>query len=584
MKRTNRILNKKFSHYLIPAMLTTAALSLSEFVDSMIVANLLGSEAMSIIQLGMPIMLIAATAYILIGNGGSTLYAIYLGKHENEKAGKIFGLSAISSIIIGFALLLLGLLLFKPLASVLCRTSELAEDFGKYLMTLLFSVPFLVITLSLVSFLAPAGAPQISTVVNIIANVVNVGMDYVYIHFFDMGVSGAALATLTGYVVGAIPLFIAIFSKKIGLKKQMPKKQDIKILKEIIGTGRSGSASQLGFAIRTAFCNWLAIHFGGIAGVVSISICIQAWSIVSIFMSAVVEAASPIIGMLHGQQDYKGESNVLKIGLLYQFIMLGLCTVFFEFFPQIFAHIYSVNDEEILLMSNFALRLFAISLLIRGFYIVFMKYIQILGFKKYALFISLFDGFAGIIPISYIFSFTLGIEGFWISFPATSAILLIICIVSNFVFAKKSNGRLKGLLLEEQNTEEPTIVDITIFESDKNIVDASENVMKICSDYGIDKKTSTTLALIVEESVLYTKNRSKTQKKHDYIDILLRIYENKIKISFRSLHSGANPEYKDGRDIEENIKVLESISDKIEYDYIMGMHCMYITLNKNKSC
>lgn len=93
LRRNYKNLLIKFIRYLIPTMVTTMALSLNEFVDSMIVANLLSSEAMGIVNLGFPVMLIMAAIYTLFGVGRSTLYSIFLGERQTQKAGKILCLS-----------------------------------------------------------------------------------------------------------------------------------------------------------------------------------------------------------------------------------------------------------------------------------------------------------------------------------------------------------------------------------------------------------------------------------------------------------------------------------------------------------
>ena len=92
--RSNQVLFKKFSQYLIPTMITYAALSLNEFVDSMLVSNMLGPDAMAIVGLGAPIMLIMAAIYSLLGSGGSTVYAIAIGKRDHDSAGKRLWLAA----------------------------------------------------------------------------------------------------------------------------------------------------------------------------------------------------------------------------------------------------------------------------------------------------------------------------------------------------------------------------------------------------------------------------------------------------------------------------------------------------------
>ena len=139
LKRSSSILFEKFLRYLFPAILTMAALSLSEFADSMIVANLLGEKALTIVQLGYPLVLVAATCYVLIGSGASTLYSIALGEGKRNKAGTIFSISMIAALILGIIIFLAEISFFNPLANQICKNQELLSDFKKYLFVLLFS-------------------------------------------------------------------------------------------------------------------------------------------------------------------------------------------------------------------------------------------------------------------------------------------------------------------------------------------------------------------------------------------------------------------------------------------------------------
>ena len=113
--RTNTLLRRKMLYYLIPAMLTGAAFSLSEFVDSMIVANILDSESMGVVQLGSPVIFVCATIYVLLGRGGSTHYAISQGERDSDQAGRVFSVTFITSLVLGLLILLVGFVFFDPL-------------------------------------------------------------------------------------------------------------------------------------------------------------------------------------------------------------------------------------------------------------------------------------------------------------------------------------------------------------------------------------------------------------------------------------------------------------------------------------
>lgn len=123
--RSYWILLKKFHIYLFPAMLAIVALTVNEFVDGMLVANLIGSHAMAVVSLGYPILFIIATLYTLIGTGGGTLYALFLGEHKAEKAAKVCYLSLWASFLSGLLLMFIGLAFVDAIMPLLCPDEEL---------------------------------------------------------------------------------------------------------------------------------------------------------------------------------------------------------------------------------------------------------------------------------------------------------------------------------------------------------------------------------------------------------------------------------------------------------------------------
>lgn len=574
-KRSNRLLFRKMLEYLFPTMLTMAALSLNEFVDSMMVSNLLGSNAMAVVGLGSPVMLCYAALYTLLGNGGATLYALSIGKRDNATAGKAFHLALIAALAVGLLLLALGFVCFEPLARLLCSDAGLMEAFRPYLRTLLFSAPFIITILTLVEFLPPSGAPKIATAINVVANGVNLLMDYVYIKIFGMGVEGAAWATLTGYLVSILLIVYVVLRRKAKIHHLRAGIKDLRILGNLAGLGGAPAVSQLGFALKFAFCNGQAVLYGGSAGVVAYSLCNQTISIISIFLAALVGASMPLIAVLHGQRDFRGENGMLKLVMGANAVLSAVCFGVFAIFAESLAGLYNITGGAELDLAVKAVRIFSIMYLFRGFYMVFMKYLQITGRKVYSMFVSIFDGFGGIIPIAFLLGKLMGMDGLWWAFPITSAILLAIMLIWNGCIVRKSEGRLKTWLLEQREDEAEAVFDVTIFEDAQNISGASEALMEFCAGSGMDSRSANYAALAVEEMAVYTRNRlSKT----DYMDVLARLYADKIEIDFRTLGNSFNPLAAVPEDIAENIRLLKGIAEKLDYDYIMGMNCTRITI------
>ena len=130
--RRNNLLRKKFRQYLLPSMITMAAMSLNEFVDSMVVSRLLGSQGMAIVGLGAPIMLAVAAIFCLLGSGGATVYAISLGKRDHEAAGHSFTAAMIVGIVVGILMMVLGLVFFNGLSGMLCTDAGIKKAQDDY--------------------------------------------------------------------------------------------------------------------------------------------------------------------------------------------------------------------------------------------------------------------------------------------------------------------------------------------------------------------------------------------------------------------------------------------------------------------
>lgn len=577
--RNGGILDRKFLHYFLPTLITTIAISLNEFVDSLVVSNLLGSDALSIVNLGSPIVLAMAAVYTLFGNGGATVYGVLCGKQDRKSAGQVFRLSMLVSIAVGALFLVLGMIFLSPLCNMLCRTEELIGDFTRYVRILILSSPLLIGILSFVEFLPPSGSPVIAMVINLTANVVNLVFDYIYIRIVGLGVAGAALATATGYAVALVLLVVFLIMRRLNVHPSpLDKKasgKNLRMLGNIAATGSSPALIQAGYSIKFAFCNAMAIKYGGTTGIAVFSLCIQLTSLVSIALAAISGAAAPLMSVLHGQRDYEGESLILKTAMRYCLVSSVVFVALFELFPGTIASLYNVTENQAVTMANVALRVFALMFLFRSLVIIFMDYLKVKGINTYAMGISLFDGFAGIIPICWVLCTLFGLNGLWWTFAIDSMLLFAIVLVINSVIVHRSKGKYKGILLEQQETAARRVWDMTIPETSETTSKLSQELIEECTAMGMDEKTANSVGLVVEEMAVYTAEHSKS----DRIDILIKLFRDKILIDFRSLGTSSSPLVKQSDDNPENISILKGFSSKIEYDYLLGMNTTRIIID-----
>jgi putative MATE family efflux protein len=574
--RTNRILRKKFAQYLFPTTVTYAALSLNEFLDSMLVSNMLGSEAMAVVSLGMPMMLLMAAVYSLLGSGGSTVYAVALGGRDRETAGRSLTASLTVGLAAGVLILAAGTVFFKPLARLLCRSEELMPRFEAYLRVLVLSAPILISILTFTSFLPAAGRPGLSMTVNVVANVVNIVMDCVYIRVFHMGVEGAAWATLTGYLAGAAVLGHFALRKKLGVTasgKLLPAPGTVK---KIAAQGGPDAMTQIGLSLQFAVCNTLASACAGTDGIVAFSLCIQSSSIVSVFYGAMIGSSVPLLSVLHGQRDYSGETGILKTAMTGQGLVGILSACLFAIFAPQAAALYNVTDTAQAALAVHALRIYALTNIPRAAVIVYFRYLKVIGFTGYASLVSALDGFAAIIPAAWIMSGLLGADGLWWAFPASSALVLAFMLMRNMRIAARSGGRLKGPLLFENDTESTPVMDVTITKDPASITGISERLGQICEDCGVGRREAMRAALAVEETAVYIAGK---KKQNSYVDVVVRLYKGTIEIDFRSLGAVFDPLADTEDDIAENIRLLRGIASSVGNEYILGMNSTRIVIS-----
>ncbi len=574
--RSGSILMKKYRQYLLPSILTSLAFALNEFVDCMVISNLLGSDALAIANLSCPVILIFAAFYVLLGSGGATCYALYLGRWENKKAGKVFRLSMILAVGIGILLLLLGNLLRNPITAMLCADETLRPAFADYYGALLCTAPVLTTMLTLVCFLPPSGAPVAATVVNITANSLNLIMDYVYIRIFGLGMRGAALATATGYAAGAVIVGVLLARRKVRITDAPLSAADRKMISRILILGAPPAFLQICYAVKYACSNHLAVTYGGRTGVVSFTLCLQTFSLASVFLLGVADTAQPLLAMLKGQKDYKGVGGVLKRSYLLQIVFALILIICFEVFPGGIAAIYGVKEPETLRIAIRGVRIFALTYLPRGICIQCMRYFQVDQKNIRSLVISLFDGLS-ILPIGFLLCAWMGLDGIFLAYPLSALLMLLGVVIVNTLEWKKNPDVYSSPLLVRKDTEDHGVLSLTITNRPEDISEASEKMIDFCRENGVSGKQAFRVGLACEEMAVYTQNH---RNDNGDIDLMLRIRESELTLNFRSIGNPFDPMHRTDDDMPENIILLQKAASSLSYDYIMGMNNTQLVIER----
>ena len=204
MKRNDYLIRKKFYAYLIPGVMMVAALQLGNLLDSVFVGNILGMTALSASNLGMPVVFLAQVPMMLFAVGGSTVAGVYIGRRETGKASMVFRIAFLSVLVISIVIALVSLLFVPAVSRSLTPDTQMAEMCETFIQLYLLGLVPMGAAFLMGYFMAVDNHPKESSAMHIVANVINLVLDYVFLSLLKMGIAGAVWSTIIGYTVSGL--------------------------------------------------------------------------------------------------------------------------------------------------------------------------------------------------------------------------------------------------------------------------------------------------------------------------------------------------------------------------------------------
>ncbi len=198
--RNSKLLKFKFKEFLLPTLLNSAAISITNLIDSIIVGQLLGEKSLAVIGIVSPVAYLINFFFFLTIIGGVTYAAVLMGQRDNEKVNKVFTLTMGFSLVVMIALTIILEIGSEGIITLLAgNDTELTNIVREYYTTLVTTGPALCLSTGVATFIRADGRPKYSMSITIFAGIVNLFLDFVFIGYMQMGIKGAALSTVIGY-------------------------------------------------------------------------------------------------------------------------------------------------------------------------------------------------------------------------------------------------------------------------------------------------------------------------------------------------------------------------------------------------
>lgn len=428
---------KLFWFYTIPSVFMLVVQTAAYFVDSVFVGRYIGAEGLSAITLIMPVIIFLGGIAMMIGIGGITLAGIEKGAGNTENSQNTFNVTMTLTMLSGVAgavILYLTAPLLMDLLSLEGDTAAFAIEYARY--TSLF-VPFFLMNFVVGFFLKLDGKPLLVTAIMFLGALLNVGLDYLFIVEYQLGMRGAAMATGSSQAASfLICLGVIIWSSDWTFSQPVFRLAEIK---RIFYNGFSEFLTNVTMAIVGVVFNVIILHRIGAMGIAAFTVVMQLMEFARSLGYGLGEGNQNIWSYNFGAYQYDRVNVVRKMAITVSFIigivMAGVAILFGEEISRIF-----VTDAAVNTLSVEILNYVAIAFVFVGFNIVLPTYYTAINDPFRSILLTVYRSFAGPLIGLLILPLIFGDEGIWLTFVfmEMTAFILGVVLLKNHPFGDKN--------------------------------------------------------------------------------------------------------------------------------------------------
>ena len=435
MSRTTELgtapVHKLLWKYALPAITAMTATSLYNIVDTIYIGHGCGALALGALTVAKPFMDICAAFGSLVGVGASSLLAIYLGEKDYERANRVLGNVIVMNIILSAIVMAVGLIWLDPILMAFGASEATLLYAHEYMEIILYGNVLTHIYFGLNAMLRSAGHPRFSMTATIVAVIINIILDPIFIFGLDMGVRGAALATVISQAVAVV----------WQLTKFMDKNELVRFHRGIWRLNRHITLRALAigmspFLYNIAHCFVVIIinnqlkNFGGDMAIASYGVINRLTFVFAMMVMGLNQGMQPIAGYNYGAKQFDRVLKSFYLTCAYATGVMGIVFVLGECFPELMTRMFT-HDVELIAQTVRPMRIVCSTMLIIGFQMVTGNLFTSVGKAGKAIFLSLTRQVLYLIPLVLWLPsiFADPIDGVWWSIPISDTISAVTAII-----------------------------------------------------------------------------------------------------------------------------------------------------------
>ncbi len=423
---------KNILRFAIPTIAMSVFMSFYTMVDGLFVSNLIGTGALSAINLTAPVIQVVTAISTMLATGGSAVIMKKMGEQKPGEAREDFTFLVLVNVAVGLVMTILGYTLPETIFGNMGLSPEVAGYCTSYLSRyLLFTIPILLMN-NFTLYMIASEKATLSLVCSVAGGVLNIVLDYVLIGVFNMGISGAAIATGLGYSVTAIAgLFV--FSRSSSLLHFTKPAFRLRVLTNAATNGCSEMATALVTGIITMMFNWTMLRYVGEDGIAAVTIIMYVLMFASSLYTGYSYGVAPMLSYYHGEKNQE-KLKKLVLTSLKVIASISLVTVIASFTAtKPLVSIFARPDNPVYNLAVTGNRICTLALFFIGFNIFASGMFTALSNGIVSAVLAFSRSFVFMLVTMLVLPAFLGVNGIWLATPAAE---LMAMLLSVYMFLK----------------------------------------------------------------------------------------------------------------------------------------------------
>ncbi|KIL43350.1 multidrug transporter MatE [Jeotgalibacillus alimentarius] len=412
----------------VPAFIGMFVMAFYNIADTFFIARRIGTVGVAALSIAFPLQMIITAFAAAIGIGGASIISRRLGENRLDEANKIFGnviwLVGFLSVIMVIA----ALAFLEPILIAFGATADILPYAAEYLSIILYGAIFQAFAMSMNNVVRSEGNAKMAMLTMVISAGLNIVLDPIFIFTLDMGMAGAAIATVISQAVGAIWLYLYFRAGKSSLElRWIGLLPDWRVVREITQIGSATFVRQTAGSLMFIAVNWMLVIYGGESAVAIFGIINRIMMFAIMPMFGIVQGMQPIIGYNYGAKLHYRVSETLKLGIGISTVMAIFVWAVTMLFPGAMMSVFS-TDPEVISGGEEAMRFIFLIVPIIGFQMVTGGLYQALGKAKISFVLSMARQLIFLIPLVLILPTFLRLTGVWLAFPIADGLAFLLSL------------------------------------------------------------------------------------------------------------------------------------------------------------